>query len=50
MPLLFDSGPKMRRDDFRLLRDLFRDFCGIQFADEMRLLTRWVCVMRCVCG
>ena len=35
MPLLFDSGPKIKPEEFRLLRDLVNDFCGIRFPDDM---------------
>ena len=35
MPLLFDSGPKITPEEFRLLRDLVNDFCGIRFPDDM---------------
>lgn len=34
MPLLFDRGPRLRPEDFRLLRDLVNEFCGIDFGDE----------------
>jgi chemotaxis protein methyltransferase CheR len=34
VPLLFDRGPRLREEEFRLLRDLVNDFCGIDFADE----------------
>ena len=35
MPLLFDSGPKIKPEEFRLLRDLVNEFCGIRFPDDM---------------
>jgi chemotaxis protein methyltransferase CheR len=35
VPLLFDSGPRIKPEEFRLLRDLVNDFCGIRFPDEM---------------
>ena len=35
MPLLFDSGPRIKPEEFRLLRDLVCDFCGIRFPDDM---------------
>ena len=38
MPLLFDSGPKIRPEEFRLLRDLVNDFCGIRFPDDMQFV------------
>lgn len=36
MPLLFDSGPRIKPEEFRLLRDLVNDFCGIRFPDDMQ--------------
>ena len=38
MPLLFDSGPKIKPEEFRLLRDLVNDFCGIRFPDDMQFV------------
>jgi len=38
VPLLFDSGPKIRQEEFRLLRDLVNDFCGIRFPDDMQFV------------
>ncbi len=38
MPLLFDSGPRIRPEEFRLLRDLVNDFCGIRFPDDMQFV------------
>ena len=38
MPLLFDSGPKIRPEEFRLLRELVNDFCGIRFPDDMQFV------------
>ncbi len=38
MPLLFDSGPEIRIEEFRLLRDLINRFCGISFQDDARFL------------
>lgn len=38
MPILFDSGPEIRLEEFRLLRDLINDFCGISFQDDARYL------------
>jgi len=35
VPLLFDSGPKIKPEEFRLLRDLVNEFCGIRFPDDM---------------
>jgi chemotaxis protein methyltransferase CheR len=34
VPLLFDRGPRLREEEFRMLRDMVNDFCGIDFADE----------------
>ena len=34
MTLLHDAGPRLRLQDFRLLRDLVNQFCGIYFADD----------------
>ncbi|MFW6051205.1 MAG: CheR family methyltransferase [Myxococcota bacterium] len=34
MPILFDRGPKLRHEEFRLIRDLVNEFCGIDFGDE----------------
>lgn len=34
MPLLFEAGPKIQVEEFRLLRDLINKFCGIYFADD----------------
>jgi chemotaxis protein methyltransferase CheR len=34
VPILFDRGPRLRQDEFRLLRDMVNRFCGIDFADE----------------
>ena len=38
MSLLFDSGPKLRVEEFRLLRDLINRFCGISFAEDARFV------------
>ena len=38
MPILFDVGPEMRIEEFRLLRDLINRFCGICFQDETRYM------------
>lgn len=38
MPLLFDSGPRIKPEDFRLIRDLVNDFCGIRFPDDMQFV------------
>lgn len=34
MPLLSDRGPRLRVEEFRLLRDLINAFCGIHFGDD----------------
>ncbi|MFW5920566.1 MAG: CheR family methyltransferase [Polyangiales bacterium] len=34
MPILFDRGPRIRVEEFRLLRDLINGFCGIYFGDD----------------
>ena len=34
MPLLFDAGPRLKVEEFRLLRDLINRFCGIAFQDD----------------
>lgn len=34
MTLLHDAGPSLSLKDFRLLRDLVNQFCGIYFADD----------------
>lgn len=34
MSLLHDTGPRLRVDEFRLLRDLVNTFCGIAFQDD----------------
>ena len=34
MPLLFEAGPKLKVEEFRLLRDLINRFCGIAFQDD----------------
>jgi len=36
--VLFDSGPRLRIEEFRLLRDLINKFCGISFAPESRFV------------
>jgi chemotaxis protein methyltransferase CheR len=38
VPLLFDTGPKLRPEDFRLLRDLVNETCGIRFPDDMQFV------------
>jgi chemotaxis protein methyltransferase CheR len=32
--ILHDAGPRLRVEDFRLLRDLVNSFCGIAFQDD----------------
>lgn len=34
MPIIFDRGPRLGFEEFRLIRDLVNDLCGIDFADE----------------
>lgn len=34
MPILFDKGPRLRREEFRLLSELINRFCGIHFGDD----------------
>lgn len=34
VPILFDQGPKLHREQFRLLRDFFNRFCGIYLSDD----------------
>ena len=38
MPILFDRGPQLRQEDFRLLRDLINRFCGIHFGEDARFV------------
>ncbi len=38
MSILFESGPRLRLEEFRLLRDLINKFCGISFAPESRFV------------
>ena len=38
MPLLYDAGPDMRIEEFRLLRDMINRFCGICFQDDARYM------------
>lgn len=41
MPLFFDSGPHLRQEEFRLIRDLMNDFCGISLsADAIGMVER----------
>lgn len=34
MSILHDTGPRLRVEEFRLLRDLVNSFCGIAFQDD----------------
>lgn len=34
MSILFDTGPALRQDEFRLLRELINRFCGMTFSDD----------------
>ncbi len=34
MSILFDSGPHLQPDEFRLLRELINRFCGMVFSDD----------------
>ncbi|HJL16207.1 MAG TPA: protein-glutamate O-methyltransferase CheR [Sandaracinaceae bacterium LLY-WYZ-13_1] len=34
MSILFDSGPTLAPDEFRLLRELINRFCGMDFSDD----------------
>ncbi len=36
MALLYDEGPTMTDDEFRLIRDLFEAYCGIHFGSEAK--------------
>lgn len=38
MPLFRESLPGLSPEHFRLLRDMIRDFCGIQLSDDSRFL------------
>ena len=38
MPLLRDYGPRLTLEEFRLLRDRIRDFCGISLGDDARMV------------
>lgn len=39
MPLFSTSGPQMKLEEFRLIRDFINRFCGIQLDKEMRFIT-----------
>jgi chemotaxis protein methyltransferase CheR len=34
MSILFDAGPRLLPDEFRLLRELINRFCGMDFSDD----------------
>lgn len=36
MSFLSDRGPRLRLDEFRLLRELINRFCGMEFSDDTR--------------
>lgn len=38
MSILFDSGPRLEPDEFRLLRELINRFCGMEFSDDTRFI------------
>jgi chemotaxis protein methyltransferase CheR len=38
VPLLFDEGPSLAVEDFRMIRDLINRFCGIHFSDDARTI------------
>ena len=38
MSILFDSGPELRPETFRLLRELINRFCGMEFSSDARLI------------
>lgn len=38
MPILFDQGPRLHDEEFRLIRDLINGFCGILFSDDARYI------------
>ncbi|MCB9596433.1 MAG: protein-glutamate O-methyltransferase CheR [Sandaracinaceae bacterium] len=35
---MFDSGPKLQPDEFRLLRELINRFCGMDFGNDTRFV------------
>lgn len=39
MPLFSCSGPQMRIEEFRLIRDFINRFCGIRLDEDMRFVT-----------
>lgn len=38
MSILFDTGPELRPEEFRLLRELINRFCGMEFSDDARFV------------
>ena len=34
MSILFDTGPPLQPEEFRLLRELINRFCGMTFSDD----------------
>lgn len=38
MAILFDTGPELKPDTFRLLRELINRFCGMEFSVESRFV------------
>ncbi len=36
MSVLFETGPKLQPDEFRLLRELINRFCGMEFGSDTR--------------
>lgn len=38
MSLLFDQGPSMSDEEFRLVRDLVNELCGIAFGDDAKFV------------
>jgi chemotaxis protein methyltransferase CheR len=38
VPILFDTGPTLHEEEFRLLRDIVNRFCGIAFSDDSRYI------------
>ena len=38
MSILFDSGPSLKPDEFRLLRELINRFCGMSFSNDAQFV------------
>ncbi len=38
MSILFDSGPQLQPDEFRLMRELINRFCGMSFSDDAQFV------------